>query len=108
MRIVNGDPTILEGNEEEQITVAVSAAGSKKLVAYALNLQPWDGGSFELDRHVANPFLLLVQVAYSGREGGSYKIVLTGSEGGESVIPLRQSPGQADDAVAYKIDIVPH
>ncbi len=106
MRILNGDPTTLEGNNGETITVTVTETGTVRQVAYALNGASWPGGSFILNRPTANLYRLVVQVGYSANSGGRYSVVLTGSEGGTSTVTLRQAPGQADDAIAYTINIV--
>ncbi len=105
MRILNNDPTTLEGSDREKITVTVTSTGTVEQVAYSLNEKSWAGGVFQLDPNQANPYELVVEVGYSQNSDGAYKVVLTGSLGGTSTVTLQQAPGQADDAVSYTVDV---
>jgi hypothetical protein len=107
MVILNGNPTTLQGNDGEIITVSVVSSGTVPQVALSLNDAPLPSSSFPLNKTIANPFTLVVAVAYSQDNGGTYVITLTGSGGGDtSVVTLTQAPNQTDDAVAYTIAIV--
>jgi len=105
MRMKNHDELDLIGDNNETITVAVTANGA--VVNFVLNGQAWPGGSFVLDRNVAPVFKLLAQTTYQGASGGHCQIRISGSNDGDvSVHDEVQAQGEAFDAVVYKFTIV--
>ncbi|HJT28011.1 MAG TPA: hypothetical protein VJ784_11420 [Pyrinomonadaceae bacterium] len=113
MRIRNNDPLDLEGIDGEQITVGVSATGTKRLVSFTLNGQtsslPTTGPAqirFVL-RKVNSPVILSMLFTFSESEGGNYDLTASGSPGGQiarhSVTQFSGIPG---DSIFFTIHVI--
>jgi hypothetical protein len=105
MRVLNNNPLDLQGDNGETISVSISASNTVNSHTNNLNGAPLAGNSFVLDKNVANPYVLLIFVIFSGSSGGLYDITVTGSNGGTSQYSIHQYSGQASNAIAYSISI---
>ena len=107
MKMLNNDPLDLSGDQNEKITVGVTCDYSGG-PAYNMNLNgsPFTDSSFKMDKNVKNPYQLLVSVTFKTNNGGSYKLTVQGSNGGDtSAYTINQYPGQASNSVTYTIDV---
>jgi hypothetical protein len=107
MKMLNNDPLDLSGDQDEKITISITSSypGGP---AYNINLNgsTFAGSSFTLDKNVKNPYQLLVSVIFKTNSGGSYKLTVQGSNGGDtSTYTINQYAGQASNAVTYTIDV---
>jgi hypothetical protein len=107
VKIVGGNPLILEARDEETVTVAVNDLERPGNVRYNLDGSPWSGGCFVV-RKAAHPDgrRLLVQIDCGPVEPGEpYTIVLAGDPDTDVstwTVKCRQAPIRQ---VLYTIDV---
>lgn len=115
MIIVQDDPPVLQGSENEQITVEVVSKGTVHVVTFLLNKKKKDPDEsqenrsvvrFPLRQAVADPYELKISFMFSGDGGGSYTVKVSGKPGGDPhEKTYKQSFGIPTDGKIYEFPI---